>query len=67
MHYLCEEILSFEKHFSITENAEFAAVGLQTSIISREREKAEQKQIQHNLTHQSTKKHQKEHLGLLPP
>lgn len=35
--------------------------------MSREREKAEQKQIQHNLTHQSTKKRQKEHLGLLPP
>lgn len=57
---------NFEKCFAITENAEITAVGLQTlkqtSIMSSERKKrreAEQRQIQHNLTHQTAKERQK--------
>lgn len=52
--------------FVIPGNAEITAVGLQTlkqtSIMSSERKKrreAEQRQIQHNLTHQTAEKRQK--------
>lgn len=50
-------ILTFEKCFAITENAEITAVGLQTLeqisvlVVREKRREAEQKQIQHNLTH----------------
>ena len=52
MHYLCEKILTFEKCFAITENAEITVVGLQTleqtSTMSSEREKNERSRTKTN-------------------